>query len=69
MTSYNAKELAETLEALVDQSSMRDVLFMLASIAAEKAQHLREAWQDETTAKRWDKDAKLVEACGCKVNN
>ena len=48
------------LEMEVDRHGLKDVLEMLAEIAAEKAQHIRENWQDVPLAYKWDQASSLV---------
>lgn len=43
------------LERMVDAYGLEGVLYALADICVEKADHLRSNWQDERTAKYWDK--------------
>ena len=47
----------DQLEALVDGSSYRGVLQLLAEVASAKADHIRETWQDEALADAHDKIA------------
>jgi hypothetical protein len=48
-----AREL--TLEGLVDQTSVVEVLDMLATICFEKSEHLRVAWQDSPYAAKYER--------------
>lgn len=48
-------EMKDQLEALIDGSSLDDVLEMLVEICHEKAEHLRCNWQEEAAAKQWDR--------------
>lgn len=50
---YNRR--LEQLEGLVDETSFREVLELLANVAGEKAEHLRVNWQSEDDAKVYDK--------------
>ena len=43
----------EALEKAVDARGLAAVLSDLADVCFLKAQHIEEAWQDETTAKGW----------------
>lgn len=45
----------ENLESMIDGSSVSEVLDLLGTICAEKAQHIRENWQDEPMAQRWER--------------
>lgn len=42
------------LEAMIDATSIGAVLEALSEIMGEKAQHIRESWQDSTTARLYD---------------
>lgn len=51
------KVALETLETLVDDLSMTEALELLYEVACLKAEHLRANWQDEHSAKLWDRTA------------
>ena len=55
------------LEDIMDKSSLEKVLESLANICYEKAEHLRENWQDYTAAKIWDKAAHVVDRAAANV--
>ncbi|BCL39528.1 hypothetical protein [Nostoc sp. MS1] len=55
------KEYMDSLELLVDQLTLSAVLEMLERISHKKAENLRTHWQDENTAKLWDKAARQIE--------
>lgn len=55
------QEQIVALEAMVDASSLGDVLLSLARMCNEKAEHVRCNWQDEATARMWDNAAKLLD--------
>ncbi|WP_026104321.1 hypothetical protein [Anabaena sp. PCC 7108] len=55
------KEYMNILEKLVDQLTLSAILEMLERICHKKAENLRTHWQDENSAKRWDKAAKQIE--------
>jgi len=57
------------LENLIDSESLLHVLTGLELICLEKADHIRANWQDKTTAKTWDKDAKTIQSILTKINN
>ncbi len=50
-------DFKDQLEALLDRSAPDALVEALAEIAAQKATHVRENWQDEPTAKLWEKIA------------
>lgn len=60
-------EAAIALEGMVDMTSVAAVLEALGNICYEKAEHLREAWQDHGAAKTWGKDGKKIHALSLKV--
>lgn len=46
---------SDTVEKILDRRDMRQMLEILSSISYEKAEHLRSNWQDEVSAKYWEK--------------
>lgn len=48
-------EMSEMLEGLVDRWTLTDVLEQLARVCGEKAEHLRSNWQDNESARVWDR--------------
>ena len=54
----------ESLERMIDQAGLLAVTSALANIAGYKAQHIRENWQDELLAKRWDKASNVMAKIG-----
>ena len=55
------KEYMEVVEVLVDKLTLSAILEMLERICHKKAENLRTHWQDETTAKLWEKAARQIE--------
>lgn len=55
-----SKSHFDTLESLLDQTSIQQVVLMLARICNEKADHVRSNWQDDGLAKAWEKNASLL---------
>lgn len=53
-------KLVETLEALVDGEDLSHVLIALNLVCVEKAEHIRCNWQDQQTAKVWDRAATAI---------
>jgi hypothetical protein len=45
-------------EAMWDMHGLGAIVMVLADIANEKAEHVRENWQDESLGKAWDKVAR-----------
>lgn len=52
------RQLTETdkaaLEGMIDNADLASVLNAMEEIVAVKASHIRETWQDEGLAKRWE---------------
>ncbi|MBD2563804.1 MULTISPECIES: hypothetical protein [Nostoc] len=55
------KEYMEILEALIDKLTLSTILEMLERICHKKAENLRNHWQDEASAKLWEKAARQIE--------
>ena len=55
------KEFMNALEELVDQLTLGAILELLERICHKKAEHLRTHWDDEHSAKLWEKAAKQIE--------
>lgn len=45
--------IGETIEAMIDHSTLAEVLDVIGTICHEKAAHLESNWQDPTSAKHW----------------
>lgn len=54
------KEPAFIIETIIDGHSVAKVLDMMAGICGQKAEHIRENWQDEPLARRWDRASKRL---------
>ena len=52
---------AGDLEALIDLHGLANVIATIMDICQEKAEHIRENWQDEPLAQRWEKVAEMLE--------
>ncbi len=44
----------DTLEAMIDRTSLTSVLEGMFDVCGDKAEHIRANWQDEQTAEVWD---------------
>lgn len=53
----------DAIEALMDTWNVGGMLDLMAEVASAKADHIRSNWQDETTAKAWDRMAARLMAC------
>ena len=60
MTEYD-------LEQAIDSTSLSHILETLATICAEKGDHIRTNWGDKVTARQWERMAhrltKLIDKC------
>lgn len=54
-------ELRQALEALVDESSVADLLDELSCVCFVKAEHVRANWQDSALARSWEGAGSAVE--------
>jgi len=54
-TIYDASEMIEALESLVDKYGMVRIMLGLEHIADEKAEHVQSNWQDLVLADVWRK--------------
>jgi len=54
------EKMRDELEDMIDKSSLDDVLEMLVEICYEKADHMRHNWQDEASAKQWERWGKKI---------
>lgn len=48
------------LESMVDRAGVRNVLYALAHICGEKADHIRSNWQDVPLARHWEQRARTI---------
>ena len=53
-TMVATQKQMDALEGLVDSAGLAIVLVALSNICNAKADHVREAWQDEALAARWE---------------
>ena len=58
----------ETLEQLIDANGLAETLEAIQVICSEKADHLRANWQDDVSARAWDRAAVLIERIVAKIN-
>lgn len=58
---------SELIEKMIDRHGLASVLEMIAQICYEKGDHLRSNWQDETTAKVWDRDGRKIDTLASKI--
>lgn len=54
-------DITTTLEAMIDRHGLTHVVVGLSLICSDKAEHIRLNWQDRTTAKMWDADARTLD--------
>jgi len=61
LTGEQYRKYAHIVEDIQDKIGIKALTQMLAEISFEKAEHLRSAWQDDTTAKWWEKVGELFD--------
>lgn len=63
MTAANEVSLMkrDDLEQMIDRMGLSRVLFLMAEICAEKADHIETTWQDRPLSREWIKDAKALD--------
>ena len=49
------------LEGMIDVAGLRNVVWALAHICWEKADHVRSNWQDEQLARDWEVNASMLD--------
>ncbi len=68
MTTETQKRMHEQqLERFIDTIGLPYMLEVLSNICQEKASHVRENWQDENLAKKWDKNSKMLSSLSPKL--
>lgn len=53
----------DTLEKMIDENTIIEVLDLLAEVCSAKADHVRTNWQDETLGQAWDESAARILNC------
>lgn len=61
------KDYSEQLERIIDAITLPQVLDLISNICYEKAQHLAENWQDNRSAKLWEKNGNLISKTSPKI--
>lgn len=56
------QELSIALEKLVDQSSLKNIVFTLATICHEKGEHIAESYGDINLRTEWDRDGDRLDS-------
>jgi hypothetical protein len=54
------QELETTIEKLIDEKSVSEVLAAIATVCFEKAQHVRESYLDKVLAEQWEANGSKV---------
>lgn len=54
------EQMKDSLELLVDATSLPHIVEMLSEICSEKADHVRESYADEALASSWEADSKAL---------
>jgi hypothetical protein len=69
MTDQRHRDWRYELELMIDKIGLSHVLFKLAEVCGDKAEHLRSNWQDEKAAKEWIADARAIEKLAAKIRS
>jgi hypothetical protein len=56
------------LELMVDRHGVKEVLWMLARVCADKADRLKVDWQYEGSAKQWERRMDKIESVASKLD-
>jgi hypothetical protein len=62
-------EAMVALEAMVDAAGLRNVVWALASICWDKAEHVQANWQDDQLARDWNANALMLNRFAEKLRN
>lgn len=57
----------EVLEQLIDQAGLASVVAACSEICDEKAEHIRTNWQEDDTARPWNKAALQLAQLACRL--
>jgi hypothetical protein len=55
------------IESLIDKYDLYNVLVAISEICREKEDHILSNWQDKNLAKRWAKNAGLIDKVNIKL--
>jgi hypothetical protein len=67
MNTQTTNEMKYQLEQMIDKLTTPQVFQLISEICYEKADHLRENWQDEKAAKLWDKNGNMIHSLSVKI--
>lgn len=63
--AFRAK--TDQLEVMVERDGLKGIMDMLVTVCSEKADHIRSSFDDEATAKKWERDSKTLDAVRSKL--
>jgi ElaB/YqjD/DUF883 family membrane-anchored ribosome-binding protein len=62
MSHKNAiEDIEDRLESILDLHTVEYLLDRVSSVCMKKAQHLRENWQDQVSARAWETMARSID--------
>ena len=61
--------VADQLESLIDSHGLLHIVTALDLICAEKASFIRSDWQDDKTARVWDKTSNLLKTLSRRISD
>lgn len=69
MAKLTVQQMKGMLESLIDTHNLTSVVQALAYVCSDKADHLRENWQDATAARHWEKASVELDTLARKQEN
>lgn len=68
MNTQDVTQIQEQLEAIIDRTSLQDVLNCLSGVCLAKSDHLEENWQDKASAKQWEEAYHVIDRAVVKIS-
>lgn len=66
-STHEHRSADDELEAIIDRRGLANVAESIASIAREKAEHIRTNWQDASLAASWDQAARAFDRTAANI--
>lgn len=67
MNQLQTDKCGEQIDHLIDEMGVSNLLNLIALVCREKAQHIRNEWQDPNAALNWDDTANKLDRLATKV--
>jgi hypothetical protein len=65
----NTNVRTDILEALIDAGNVKSILSRMSTVCSDKADHVRETWQDNKLARAWRTASNKIETCANALPN